>query len=529
MKILLCDGDNSTIDLLVKHIDLRSLGIREVLRAFDGNTAKMIIAKERPDLILCEIEIPLCSGIEVLKFVNEQQIRAQFAFVTFCKSFEYAREALRYGAVNYILKPIDLDEVTDALCKMVNTAQRQNNVESPAKSSTILINNALRCIWEGSYGEERDKIQAALKRDSVDLRVDSLWRVLSIQVDTIEAQKQGWGRELIRYGINFLAQEVISGRTDFSYLISNAHEQIDFIVIFVEADQISEAELTERSREYVRICNEQFSVNPLCVISDPVPLYRIPALFREMDRKSYECRMRKGRVFLCREIDSTAVDSNVYYDPVVLADYIRQQKRAKFLEYIGSAIQKIINNSNNINQQIFLLHDELLKRFSEYVELLGLPVNALISDPQLRAASANAERSEHDMMQFAQVAFDRVMKLISDMPDATNVTGSVKRYIQRHYSENITREQLAEYVHVSPNYLSKRFRIDTGINITQFINQVRIDEAKKLLLATDFTIDAISEKVGFDSQSYFSSVFRKQCGTSPSSWRVTMRKQLSGL
>ena len=528
MKILLCDNDISTIDLLEKNIDWRSLGIFRILQAYDSHSAKQIIAKERPDLVLSEIEIPLCSGIEVLKYIRENQFRVQFAFITGCRNFEYVRDALRYGAVDYILKPVDLDEVTEALIKMTNAANRQNCFGYTDQSSTILINNALRCIWEGSYGEERDKIKAALKRDAIDLDVDSLWRVLSIQADTAEAQKLGWSRDLLRYGINFLAQESITGRTNFSYMLSNSHEQTDFIVLFVEDGKISESELVERSRMYIRLCNEHFSVNPLCIISDPVPLFRMHSLFREMGRKSYECRMRKDRVLLCREIDSTSVDSNIYYDPAIFADYIARQKRAEFMEYLRAVIQNIINNSKNISLQIFLLHDELLKLFLEYVEYSGLLPDTLMTDAQFQAANTNALRSENDMLRFAEVAFDRVAELTSDLLYTSNVTRSVKYYIQRHYSENITRDQLAEYVHVSPNYLSKRFRIDSGINISQYINQVRIEAAKKLLISTDLTIDAVSASVGFSSSSYFSSVFRKMCGASPVSWRENMRKRISG-
>ncbi len=95
----------------------------------------------------------------------------------------------------------------------------------------------------------------------------------------------------------------------------------------------------------------------------------------------------------------------------------------------------------------------------------------------------------------------------------------VKRYITVHYRENIDRDIVASIAFVTPNYLSKRFRSEVGMNMREYINQLRIREAKRLLLSTDFSISKIASDIGFDNISYFSTVFRKQCGVSPADWR----------
>jgi len=531
MKALLCDNSISAVEYMEQLADWESLGFDEILRAYSGNTAQYIIASERPDIILCGMDLPRCSGMDVLRFMKEQRIHSQFAFFTRHKSFELIQEALRLGASDYIIKPASTEELHASLKRMISRSSEVTSAATAPASDAIIINNALRCIWEGSYGSERSKVLSVLRRDRVPLDIDSKWHTLFINADTIGTRDLGWERELLRYGLNFLAQEVISERTDFAYLLSNSHDQFEFIVVFIDAAQVSEGQLVQRCRKYVKLCSEQFSVLPMCVISDPLPLYQLTFAYHEMSDKAYGARMRKGNVFLCREIDNNAEDStednSVYYSADILQDYVRIQDKNKFIEYVESSVRRITDSSSSINLHIFSLHEDLLRIFADYAEHHGVSEAVLMSDAQIRAISANAERSEYDMLQFADAIFDRTALLVSTAPGHSDVTARVKSYIRLHYSEDISREQLAEYAHVSPNYLSKRFRIDTGISITQYINQTRIDRAKKLLLATDFTIDAISSKVGFDSQSYFSSVFRKQCGCSPVSWRAEAREGIT--
>lgn len=521
MKILLCDGDMGELECLERAVARESAG--QVLCAGGLEEARLVIARESPDIVLCESELPDGSGFDLLRESGRGR-RFVFAFVTRNRRFEDVREALRLGAADWITKPVGNDVLHKALHRLVEQAHLALRV---AEGSAIVLNNTLRCIWEGSYGYERATVAASLRREHSELDPDSRWRALAVTADIVDAQSHGWERELLRYGLKVLAQEAIARRTDAAQILTNSHERFEFLVLFIRAEDVSESELVSRCARYVSLCREQFEVLPLCVIGDAAPLYRLGSAALEMSKTGYESRMLQKRVLLCRELGEQTQDTSVYYDPGVISDCIRRQNRDEYLQYITSATRKIISSSSNINQQIFSLHDELLRIFTEYAAHRGVSAGALMADSQIRELNSNAERSEYDMLEFASAIFDRVAGLVLQKPGAAGVIGDIKRYIRLHLSEEITREQLAEYAHLSPGYLSKRFRRDTGVNITQYINRLRIQEAQKLLLSTDFPIDDIAARVGFESQSYFSSVFRKQCGSSPQSWRANMRGKFS--
>ena len=89
MKLLICDDDISTVDVIQNQLNCGELGISQILRAYNGEVAKEIIAREKPELVLCDIGMPKCNGIQVLKYVHENRIETEFAFLT-CHE-EYSR------------------------------------------------------------------------------------------------------------------------------------------------------------------------------------------------------------------------------------------------------------------------------------------------------------------------------------------------------------------------------------------------------------------------------------------------------
>ena len=82
MKLLICDDDILTVDVIQSQLNYQELGITQILRAYNGAVAKEIIARERPELVLCDIGMPICDGLQVLKFVHEQKIETEFTLLT---------------------------------------------------------------------------------------------------------------------------------------------------------------------------------------------------------------------------------------------------------------------------------------------------------------------------------------------------------------------------------------------------------------------------------------------------------------
>lgn len=523
MKLLICDDDISTIDFIQNSLDCHEFGITRILRAYNGITAKEIVAAESPELILCDIGMPQCNGIEVLKYVSTRNYRHEFAFLTCYESFEYAREAVRYGATNYLTKPIDLKELREALLQMIATLRAKKRISENAANRVqrdTLRNNFFQLLRDGMYGEDRGKIEAAIQRHHFEMDADMRVRCLLVGADFTEALQKGWNRELLTYSFHYLAQEVIADRQDFSDSLVDIHEPMTNIVLFPCAAKPTEQEAVRRCRHLISVCRTHLSLQPVCLVGESIPLYQLPRVWPEMQRRFHKMRLQSGQVALFREPAGNAQEGNEpTLDETRTLDLIKRHDKAGYMGEISSIANGISTRKSGSDRAIALLHHDLVHVFSTYLQDNTISPHALFEDEAIRELDANAERSVFDMINFAACVYDYATAKLQKPVESDNVISKVKRYIAEHYRENIDRDTIAAIAFITPNYLSKCFRSEVGMNMREYINQLRIKESKRRLLSTDFSIGRIANDVGFENISYFSTVFRKQCGMSPADWR----------
>ena len=128
--------------------------------------------------------------------------------------------------------------------------------------------------------------------------------------------------------------------------------------------------------------------------------------------------------------------------------------------------------------------------------------------------------TQTNLLRLAERLFVLTEEALRDLVDADDIIAKADAYIREHFRENINREDVAAVACITPNYLSKQFRIKKGMNLREYINKIRIDEAKRLLLSTNLPVSEIAGMTGYDNISYFSTVFRKHVGMSPVDWRL---------
>lgn len=530
MKLLICDDDISTVDLIQNQLDLKEFGITRLLRAYNGVAAKEIIAGEKPELILCDIGMPQCNGIEVLKFVHNNGYQTEFAFLTCYESFEYARDAVRYGATNYLTKPLDLGELHDAMLSMVASAKAKaikKARQDGALNEDSKINDFLRSLRDGFYGTDPQQIQKTMDRSHIPMKADSMWRLVCISADMMNAASNGWKPDIMRYSFQYLVQEAVADRLGFAYMISDVGERFDNVTLFVEADRLSEAELETRCRRTALICNNHMGISPVFLISNEVMLSDLAEEALPLKKRLRKYRMNQGKVFLYRDAEELDFDM----DPVTTLDegqilsFVKRNEKTKYMETISKLLDQITQNREGGDRLIAHLHHDLLQIFYGCLRDNHISAHDLFASDSMREIDARAEASMFDMMNFAAHLFDQSVEALKTVNESSDMISSVKAYIREHFRENIDRNEIAAVAYITPNYLSKRFHSETGMSLREFINELRIDEAKRLLLTTQASVSEVACEVGFENISYFSTVFRKLCGMSPVEWKTRKAEQ----
>ncbi len=517
MKLLICDDDISTVDVIQSQLRGEELGIRVFLRAYNGEVAKEIIAREKPELILCDIGMPKCNGIQVLKYVYENQIETEFAFLTCHEDFEYAKTALQYGASNYITKPFELEELRIALQQMAAKVRRKKRNQQAQLDSTL--NNVLRQISDGMYGTDKHAINSLLLRNGLNHRAESRWHMVVSCTDLTDTVREAWSQELLLYTLGRLHDETLADYIGSAYTLVHADERFLWCTCFVPESICSGVVLEARCRKLMDLCKNHTSLNPVFLISDLFPLYEASAVKSRMHTRMRKICLYAGKIFLLQESEHAVDALPSFLDVSRIHHYLKKNEARNYQEYILTVTEHLAGSQEYTRQVMDHLRRELIHAFASCIRDNGIPESEIFSNSRIHMLEKNAVRSAEDMCRYAQVLFEEVHVRLKDLMDSDDIINRVEAYIRDHFRENINREDVAAVAYITPNYLSKQFRIKKGMNLRDYINQIRIDEAKRLLLTTNLSVSEVAGLSGYENISYFSTVFRKYTGMSPIDWR----------
>ena len=125
-----------------------------------------------------------------------------------------------------------------------------------------------------------------------------------------------------------------------------------------------------------------------------------------------------------------------------------------------------------------------------------------------------------DMMRWQIYLITHTIDYVTNVEQSGSVVSQVKQFIKEHYQENITRTEIAATVYLTPEYMAKIFKKETGVSLKQYLSDYRISKAKELLADPNVHVTDAAQRVGFDNFSYFSTVFKKATGITPNEYHL---------
>lgn len=167
---------------------------------------------------------------------------------------------------------------------------------------------------------------------------------------------------------------------------------------------------------------------------------------------------------------------------------------------------------------LFALHHDLVQMVYKVLKRWQIQASAMFAGESARQLYRNASNSAFDLLKWINQFSGQAIELIRESSRSETLADKVKAYIGEHFSEDISRQELADLLFVNSDYLSRIFNKETGMPIRDYITHVRMEEAKRLLHTTA-SISDIAVRVGIDNYSYFSTVFKKYTGMTPMEYR----------
>ncbi|MGL5434826.1 MAG: response regulator [Lachnospiraceae bacterium] len=498
-------------------------------KATNGQQALERMEELQPDIVITDIKMPAMDGITFMKEAKARNYTASFILLTNLEEFSLAREAIRLGAVDYLIK-LELTEE-----KLAHTLEEAK--KSCDHHKRYAVSDGHRNAFEITREEKiRNYFREILVYDmetqveeSVYCMVEEMFQepvVVQIHFNYgFEGFTQTFTRLDQKKVMGFaedIISEMVRGFFDHSCLIRR--DQSSFILLLsVKGRTHYQDQIRKMSEKFLLVIKDYFEVSASIAVSlkgDNIAgiaelLYQVSA----MNHSYYD----SGETIIfysetCEETNRQSRNFNINFLKQDIAQSIRQNDGIRFTLIMDQVIgllseykpprPQAINGCSSLYYFILSFFDDQEEQLFPYsVDIIG-QLNRMESLKDIIRWTCLFRDGVADILKRRQaVKYDKHVELAQD-------------YVLEHYREKITLGQVADALNISQGHLSSTFKKQTGKNFSDFVNEVKAEKAKELIETHQYMMYEISDLLGFDTQYYFSTVFKKMTGYTPKEYEA---------
>lgn len=508
LKVLLVDDEASIINGLKCLIDWEKYGFCIANTARSAIAAEKILEEEKIDLVICDVQMPKMSGIELLERTLKKRSDIKFIIISGYDEFEYVKKAMDYKISGYVLKPIDEDEMISLL----------KSVKKDFASRSLYLNQMLYRLLhnEKITAENHDEFED-LERELGIFENEFFYYVQVKCKDTID-------------GINSI--ERTNDLSSFSVIITNAikrflGKEFEYFVvndssegagIVINSDMIKKFDDEDDLLYSLKSYLDQNNINACMLCGAKVDKIFDIVKSRQGIKHLEDILFYKETESVLKYEDYEDVKfSYLSHNTDFLNDFMDNIADGKEVEY---CVENFINQAKEM-----LFSPEI---FKGYINSIVISMIKTVTDAggdvlKITAKHSVFHRSKNiniSMIEmFLKDILNEYLTSLSKAHSTKGYAGEIAEYVKNNYNEDITLSYFAKKYYLNTSYLGFIFKQKMGVSFNKYLNIRRMEEAKKLLKNTDLKIYEIASKVGFKDSGYFSRKFESYTNLSPIEFR----------
>lgn len=535
-KIMLVDDEEEVRKSIIRKIPWEETGFEVIGDAENGKDALEKIEMNEPDVVLTDIRMPYMDGLAMAERIRQTHPSIKIVIFSGFDEFEYAKKAIKLNVIEYILKPVNVEELTVILKKIKKNLddeiEQKRNVtllrESYVRSLPAIREHFLNDLIHG--GMDTATISEKLSEYGIDIDGAVKWVTAAIHLEPDEKVDKAVSlhqqRELIPISVQNLIKEKLTGQYRFAMF----HSSFETILIAAVDPENTQTELVALLGD---ICKETRKILEVFVtIGVGESCSTLTAVGRSfysaLNALGYRAVTGSGGVICIHDMEPAApeklqFDSRMESELIAAVKFGPEEKiRSVIGEVVGRMEERkvhyrqyqayvlaVINVLTQLTQQYDLQIREMFGVENDYFEILN-----------------RIQKMENIRQYLTEVALKMNKALARERTNAAkNVIREARQYIQDNFQDpDLSVEKICRHLHMSPAYFSTMFKKETGQAYIAYLTDVRLNRAVELLMATDDKTYVIAEKVGYPEQNYFSYVFKKKFGVSPTRYRTSRRQ-----
>lgn len=521
-KVLIADDEVKVGQLVKRLIQWDRLGLTCIGLVTDGQTAYEKILSESPDIVITDIRMPVLTGLEMIQKASEQGVKCHFIVVSGYKYFDYAQKALKYGVEDYLLKPIDEDELNRQLQKIVaeeeqreDKQQQVDQIEKKLEDSKYLRHKEfLRQI----LSQKQENIDAANTEFGLQLE-NKCFRGLTFKLDRdIDVAENTQQMQFVLRKIMQKAEDAFSACTiDLIAAVQSNHS----VQVLLNYFQTEQENIDNRITDFFNELSdylENFQHYRITVgVSSEVESFEQISTAIEMSKEAAASRLFKGngrRIEYCQELHTlfSPKDFQNEYEEFAKAVETMQPDAC---QYQIHKCFRLASDKALFASEFYAMGLWLLRSTYDILEIADT-FDVDVQQGVLENLSTVADLRDYVIRQVQQLI--KESRSERENRERKPVLEAIA-YMKEHFTEKITLEDVAATIGFNTNYFSELFKKETGENFSNYLLGIRMEKAKQMLRDTKIPVYEIGESVGYKDAKYFSQQFMKVVGVKPAEYR----------
>lgn len=504
--------------------------------ASDGELAYPMIIKEKPDILITDIRMPFMDGLELCKLVKKELPNIKILILSGYDEFDYAKEAIRLGVTEYLLKPISSGKLLEALNGVSESIRRE-------KEDKDLVRKYMEEIRENTEHEKQKFFEQMIagnlsmadaletgKKYEMNLSAGMYNLLLFRFTLGKENRKSG---ELL--GEAEYAIEKLTERLEYVFEFQRGVEGWAFLLMADNEEQMSER-VKELSKDLEEIMKNYSTIAYFGGIGQPVARLReLEESFREAERAlAARFTMELNRIISVEDIRMAQnVDT---LDDIEITSFGEIEKTRTMLEKflnngaeneIDEFVDVYINELPEENLKSVLMRQYII--MDAYIVMMSFCEKIEGIEGEMQAQSEELKNSMKTIQTLEEIKnyIRMLLKKIIGVRDTisgrrySDIIEIAKDQIRKTYmSDEISLNTIAAEVGMSPSYFSSIFSKEMGKTFVEYLTEIRMDRAKELLMCSSMKTSEIGYEVGYKDPHYFSYIFKKTQNCTPKEFRA---------
>lgn len=525
MNILLVDDDYFVITALEKKINWTALSIHNIYTAYNVAQAREVLIQHSIDILICDIEMPQGSGLELLAWIRGEHYNVQAIILTNYADFNYAQKAIELQSFDYFLKPIEFDKLTLIIQKAITQAKDQQMNETVKQKGYLWQKHEKnmtedfwrRLILGKAFPSAPSSNASFMGEQNLSYVVEDLFLPVLITLFPYDGCLSKDDKGLFDYALLNVTYESFQ---DSSFSIETITEIKDYNwMIILKWDASPELQIVESlCSSFIKQANKFLRSDACCNIAVSRTLEHIRKVIKDLLRMNDEMVKHRNRTFLLEKYHHNEA---IYTPPNLdlLEQLLSENSYAAFLEETNKYLLTLIQGQVLSASVLSLFRLDMIQIVYAYLKGKEIQAHKLYTGKVGDQLFIQSLSSIEDMQKYISYLVDTAADYRQFTEHPKSVVEEIKQYIHTHCGEDLTRTNLAEIVYLNPDYLARIFKNETGNSLGNYIIQTRISAAKRLLETTQHSVNIIAGKVGYSNYSYFAKLFKQSNNCSPNEYR----------